>query len=181
MFEHLADVLNLSESTIALMMVIGMSLSAQGDPIPGTQHLYVRGGGLIYDMDRNITWLQDANYSMTSGYDSDGRMTWEEAMMWASQLVYGGYDDWRLPTTIPLTTGSNLPDDYVNQTLSEMGHLFHIELGNTNYYTMYPLSPVNYGPFLNIVGYRHHWSSTERDVSQAFAFDFSEQAYPMAA
>jgi len=28
-----------------------------------------RGGGLIYDDDLNITWLQDANYADTSGYD----------------------------------------------------------------------------------------------------------------
>ena len=27
-----------------------------------------RGNGLIYDSYLNITWLQDANYSVTSGY-----------------------------------------------------------------------------------------------------------------
>ena len=37
--------------------------------------LYDRGNGLIYDDVLNITWLQDANYAQTSGYDSDGRMT----------------------------------------------------------------------------------------------------------
>jgi hypothetical protein len=37
--------------------------------------LWDRGGGLIYDDVLNITWLQDANYAKTSGYDADGRMT----------------------------------------------------------------------------------------------------------
>jgi len=27
---------------------------------------------MIYDSDRDSTWLQDANYARTSGYDSDG-------------------------------------------------------------------------------------------------------------
>lgn len=41
--------------------------------------LFDRGGGLIYDSVQNITWLADANYAKTSGYDDDGRMTWGEA------------------------------------------------------------------------------------------------------
>ena len=54
--------------------------------------LYDRGNGLIYDDGLDITWLQDANYAQTSGYDSDGTMTWSEASTWAAQLEYGGYD-----------------------------------------------------------------------------------------
>jgi hypothetical protein len=27
-------------------------------------------------------------------------MTWWGAMAWANQLVYQGYDDWRLPTAL---------------------------------------------------------------------------------
>ncbi len=59
-----------------------------------------RGNGMLYDTVLDITWLQDANYAKTSGYDSDGLMTWEEAVAWADNLVYGGYDDWRLPTIV---------------------------------------------------------------------------------
>lgn len=55
-----------------------------------------RGGGMIYDTDLNITWLADANYAKTSGYDADGAMTWAAANTWASSLVYGGFSDWRL-------------------------------------------------------------------------------------
>src|SRR3972149_1606307 len=72
------------------VLVLGWMATAQATLID-------RGGGLIYDSDQDLTWLQDANYAMTSGYDSDGRMTWVAAMAWASGLSYGGYDDWRLP------------------------------------------------------------------------------------
>ena len=55
-----------------------------------------RGGGMIYDTDLSITWLQDANLAKTSGYDADGRMSWVAANQWAANLIYGGYADWRL-------------------------------------------------------------------------------------
>lgn len=63
-----------------------------------------RGGGLLYDTVLNVTWLQDANYAKTSGYDADGRMNWSQATTWADNLVYHDsvrnvdYSDWRLTT-----------------------------------------------------------------------------------
>ena len=65
--------------------------------------LFDHGGGLIYDDILDVTWLQDANYAKTNGYDTDGVMTWVEANTWASNLIYFDsvrnvtYDDWRLP------------------------------------------------------------------------------------
>ena len=50
--------------------------------------LFDRGGGLIYDDVLNVTWLQDANYAQTSGYDADGGMTWGNAVAWVSDLSY---------------------------------------------------------------------------------------------
>lgn len=102
-----------------------------------------RGGGMIYDTDLNITWLSDANYAVTSGYAAanardngtsakdnivaDGRMGWEAAVAWADQLVFGGFEDWRLPTA--LNADGSGPCSGVNCTGSEMGHLFYNELG----------------------------------------------------
>jgi hypothetical protein len=40
--------------------------------------LHDRGNGMIYDSDQDITWLQDANYAMTSGHDDDGRLNWTQ-------------------------------------------------------------------------------------------------------
>ena len=87
--------------------------------------LYDRGNGLIYDDVLNITWMQDANYAQTSGYDADGAMTWADANTWADQLSYGGFDDWRLPSA-----GNNAQArGYV--TTGELGHMFYNNLGNT--------------------------------------------------
>ena len=61
--------------------------------------LFDRGNGMIYDDVLKITWLQDANYAMTSNYDTDGKMTWAQATAWADQLEYGGFDNWRLPSS----------------------------------------------------------------------------------
>ncbi len=60
--------------------------------------LYDRGNGMIYDDELDITWLQDIQFSRTSGYDSNGRMTFDESKTWAEQLSYKGYNDWRLPS-----------------------------------------------------------------------------------
>ena len=50
--------------------------------------LFDRGNGLIYDDVLDITWLQDADYSKTSVYSSNGMMTWYDATAWADQLEY---------------------------------------------------------------------------------------------
>ena len=63
---------------------------------PAQPELLARGNGMIDDTVLDITWLQDANYAFTSGNDDDGNMTWYEAVAWADQLVYEGFDDWRL-------------------------------------------------------------------------------------
>ena len=86
-------------------------------PMVTSAALIDRGGGLIYDESLDITWLQNANLAAGSVYDqtsrgarnelgpagpccspTDGLMTWEKAVAWADNLVFQGYDDWRLPT-----------------------------------------------------------------------------------
>ena len=101
--------------------------------------LYNRGGGMIYDSTLNITWLQDANTS--------GQLTWDQAQTWVDNLIYGGYTDWRLPSTggsgslsyldngqtldlqyhYALGTATNTGIDIRN---SEMGHLYYVSLNN---------------------------------------------------
>jgi hypothetical protein len=133
----------------AVALVVVLSGTAQATLID-------RGGGLIYDTVLNITWLQDANYAMTSGYDADGMMTWYEAVAWADQLVYGGYGDWRLPHTLPVNGvsytiyfnwysgfigtvdgsgdyGYNISapgSAYPGSTGSEMAYMYYNNLGN---------------------------------------------------
>jgi len=102
--------------------------------------LYDRGNGLIYDDVLDITWLQDANYAQTSGYDSDGRMHWSQAKAWAAELSYGGYDNWRLPSANlmnpnnPCYAYDGSCDQGYNNTTGELGHMFYNNLGNLGYW-----------------------------------------------
>ncbi len=45
------------------------------DPLGSRWGFDLGKGKLVLD----ITWMQDANYVQTSGYDSDGKMYWDEA------------------------------------------------------------------------------------------------------
>lgn len=88
---------------------IALVLLSAGVLISGVAQatLLDRGGGLLYDDVLNVTWLQDANYAKTSGYDADGQMSWGVAKIWASNLVFHDavrsidFDDWRLARNSP--------------------------------------------------------------------------------
>ncbi|MFZ5506650.1 MAG: PEP-CTERM sorting domain-containing protein [Pseudomonadota bacterium] len=83
---------------MALLVLVGGLVSGAAQAA-----LHDRGGGLVYDDVLDVTWLADANYAKTSGYDADGLMNWQEALAWAANLTYHDsvrgvtYDDWRLP------------------------------------------------------------------------------------
>ena len=104
---------------------------------------------MIYDTTRNLTWLADMNYAVTSGFAAanvggtysneiyaNGRMGWDAANSWANNLVYGGYSDWRLPalntadTTCSTSLSSPLQYYGTGCTGGELSGLFVIELGN---------------------------------------------------
>ncbi len=123
-----------------------------------------RGSGMIYDSDQDLTWLQDANYAVTSGYAAanlkndggastddilgDGRMGWDAAMTWATGLSFGGFSDWRLASVTDV--GDNGCTDTSNggyggaagtdcayntdTSLSELAYMFHENLGNNSWY-----------------------------------------------
>jgi hypothetical protein len=109
-----------------------------------------RGGGLLYDDVLNVTWLQDANYAKTSGYDSDGLMTWSQAMTWAENLSYVDtvrnvtWSDWRLPIVKPVNgisfNLSFLPagtSDYgfnITSPASELSYMYYVNLRLKGYY-----------------------------------------------
>lgn len=126
--------------------------------------LFDRGGGLVYDSDLDITWLADANYAKTSGYDADGQMTWSEAMTWATNLDYGGHSDWYLPVTVqPDASCSDQSGESTGHfcTGSAMGHLFYDELGGVGGTTpLYAVHNENYSLFQNFEPHAY-WSSTE--------------------
>ncbi|ARN72638.1 VPLPA-CTERM sorting domain-containing protein [Oceanicoccus sagamiensis] len=117
------------------LAIIGLTISLSANAA-----LYDRGNGMIYDDTLDITWLQDANYAQTSGYDADGRMTWDDANAWADQLNYGGFDDWRLASAnlingaSPCFAYDGSCDRGYNITTGELGHMFYNNLGNLGAY-----------------------------------------------
>ena len=139
-----------------------------------------RGGGMIYDTDLNITWLQDANYAQTSGYSAGGYMTWAEANAWAAGLSFGGFSDWRLPATLqPDASCSSqyMPDGLswaYNCTGSEMGHLFYAELGGAALQGIFLSNDPDLSVFRNIQHYGY-WSETayapRADSAWSFGMD----------
>lgn len=83
--------------------------------------LVARSGGMVYDSMLDITWLADWN--------TNGLMNWTTANDWANNLVFGGFDDWRLPTS--LNVDGSGPCSGYNCTGSEMGHMFYDEFDAT--------------------------------------------------
>ncbi len=152
---------SITAALFCLAMILGTTLNANAT-------LYDRGNGMIYSSDLNVTFLQDANYAMTSGYSVDGRMSWTDANTWAQNLVYGGYNDWRLPTF-----DESAPDRYSGSLQHELAYLYAWELGNLNYQL------VNTGPFINLPPdptiEPWFWTGTlySQDSTQAWRFDFS--------
>ena len=139
------------------------------------------GGLAYYDDVADLTWLADANYAQTSGYDSNGRMSWDQANAWATSLDIDGVagaDGWRLADTLQpdaSCAGQSGGVSYgFNCTGSEIGNLFYNALGNT------AGSLSNTGPFSNVQS-DYYWSATEYAPNTLnawiFNMDFGGQNY----
>jgi hypothetical protein len=152
----------MQKKPLILAFLAGLSLTGAAQAA-----LHDRGGGLIYDDVLNITWLQDANYAKTSGYNADGKMTWDEATTWAANLVYYDsvrnvdYSDWRLTTMVDTGasgcswTNSGSDCGYNVQTVSgstvynEIAHMYFNNLGLKSYYSPTGAYQPDFGIFGN--------------------------------
>lgn len=160
----------MNRKDLVLMAALGFAGAANAGLID-------RGNGLIYDDVLNITWLQDANYAQTSGYDSDGLMTWYDAVAWADGLVYGGYSDWRLPTLQQWDPDcSNYWDGTFfgfGCTRSEMGYMFYKNLGATAHSSILNgTNTANLALFKNIQVYTY-WYANENWLNPDTARTFN--------
>jgi len=137
-----------------VLLVLTLALGVLSPEVSRAE-LHDRGNGLIYDDVLNVTWLQKANLG--------GNKKWKEAIEWAANLVYQGYDDWRLPSmsvSSGIPTGVNdSPVDCSTATEvecrdNELGYMYYYNLGGKgNKLTG------NQGLFRNIQ--TSHWSGTE--------------------
>jgi PEP-CTERM motif len=170
--------------TLTVGALLALGPAAQAAPISGqgTWETTLRardldGDGVtdaFYDTELNVTWLRDAN--------ANGRMNWNAAKTWASNLVVGGYSGWRLPTIVDTGApgcsfshaggtdcGYNVQTKSGSVVYSELAHLYYRTLGNKSY-----CAPgdsycdvgqpgwglTNTGNFQNLLSYAY-WSGTE--------------------
>lgn len=110
--------------------------------------LHDRTEGLIYDDVLNITWMQDAYYFGPT-------MTWSDAVTSVNDLIFQGYDDWRLPISDTSCTGSGC-------TGSEMGHLYYTD----------GITSTTPGIFTDVKP-SMYWSGTDSDPANAWRLNFS--------
>jgi hypothetical protein len=158
--------------------------------------LFDRGGGLLYDDVLNVTWLQDANYAKTSGYDANGRMNWAAANTWAGSLnisrVAGeSLSGWRLPATAPVGADWNDGLSYDGSTdagynitspHSELSYMYYVNLGLKAWASPSLTLQPDFGIFRNgtyvgqaNVGLVNHlqvdyWSGTAYSARSAWSF-----------
>ena len=158
------------ESIVAAIFLIS--------PMAVEAELFDRGNGLVYDDELDVTWVQIADLAAGSIYDdgggtfgdplTDGLLTWASATAFVDNLVYAGFDDWRLPTmdangdSIVVNCAVALQSDCLD---NELGYLYYYSLGGTGG----PLTG-DTGPFTGILF--RYWGSDEVAPSAAWTFDF---------
>ena len=108
-------------------LVVAAIVSALSLPAGAPAALLDRGPDLVYDNVLDITWTRQAG-------DGVGR-TWVDAVAWANNLVFAGFDDWRLPyASVSAGAGpTNLVVDCKSATElqcrdNEMGYMFYHNL-----------------------------------------------------
>ena len=159
--------------------------------------LHDRGGGLLYDDVLNVTWLQDANYAKTRGYDADGLMNWADANTWAANLVYHDsvrgvdWSDWRLARNSPVGSDWNHDLSFDGSTdlgynitspNSELAYMYYVNLGLKGYLSPTGVYQPDFGVFGNGTYNGVDWSTLgQNDVGlvknlQSYAY-WSGSAY----
>ena len=141
--------------TVHACLISFISMSSPAALIPKL------GGQVVYDTDRDITWIADTNLAASNTFGlpvredlgphpsdgcgctnsrigSDGSMDpWEGTQHWIDAMNaanYLGFNDWRLPTAQipdPVYGCGHTSSSNYNCTLSEMGHLFYDEFRAT--------------------------------------------------
>lgn len=154
---------------LALLAIVSISSNVHAALIG---RLPVTEGGTdyqaYYDTEANLTWLADANYAMSSGYDADGLIYQFQANTLAKNLIIDGISGWRLPEKMALTANCDTQIvHYYNCSDSEMGNLFYNVLGGVAGNSIHDVHNSNYHLFSNIQN-NYYWSSDEIQVTTSY-------------
>lgn len=177
-------------STTFLLVSLFVSASANADLVSRA------GGTMMYDTVLDITWLTDVNHAFTSGYVEgitttydDGRMSWQQAYNWAQQLELLGFDDWRLPRSLPVN-GVSYTSDFsydgstdtgynITSSNVELAYMFFVNLENISYYDTEGNFPQpnhglkNTGDFQNYYEYYYWTNNVHPGLADSYSWGFS--------
>ena len=143
-----------------LLLVLGAAMVI---PNATNAALLNRGPDLVYDDVLNITWTRNAN--IPGNFD----LTWDDANSWAANLVFAGFDDWRLPRGV-------IACDVVSEEacrVDEMGYMFYYNLGGFLGSDETGDQIANGGELLSGIQ-SIYWFGTEIDSSTAWSFRFTD-------
>ncbi len=185
MTNRMASVLLLSTIFLSLFSTAEAALVGRLPATPGDTDFQA-----VYDIDRDITWLADANLAASNTFGvpdiaADGTMNFFTALSWIGHLNisnggagYLGANNWRLPSAYN-QDGSG-PCFGFDCTDSEPGHLFFDELGGNAFESVLDQTNDtqdemdNLALFSNVQA-RRYWSGSEfspSNIGNIFAFDF---------
>lgn len=141
-----------------------------------------RGDRFVYDSDLDVTWIKDINYITTSGfteilnnYNIHGLVTWNIATIWADQLVYGGYDDWRLPTKAEiLLIDSSAFDLTLFSNVNYIGYWTSTQSGYGSEYKWYYVLPFGVTDIAPKKAARGAWVLRDGDTVSPNSIEFVE-------
>jgi uncharacterized protein DUF1566/PEP-CTERM motif-containing protein len=149
----------------AVLLVGGMGL-----PGNASATLLDRGPDLVYDDVLNITWTRQAGDGVARN--------WFNSRDWANQLVFAGFDDWRLPWASVLAgdgSTTSVVDCAIATELAcrdnEMGYMFYYDLGGTFGQNKTGTQTALGGQVLAGIQ-PFYWSGTEFLPASAWAFSF---------
>jgi hypothetical protein len=148
--------------------VAAVALASVG---PAQAALVDRGGGLVYDSDRNLTWLADPALL-------PGPMAHLDAAQFAAGFEYAGGSDWLLPQAAFIDSGCAGAEGF-GCIDSDMGHLFHQLLGGSPGTSVFDSSGDTAEEIANVAlmpalaeSWFWSWQIADDGATTAFAFNF---------
>jgi hypothetical protein len=130
------------------------------------------GNGLVNDTVLDITWVANAGLSND---ELGGSKTWQELVDWAENLVYAGYDDWRLASmstsaaTDSVHNCSSGTEDACIASGNELGYMFNFNITGD-----FPKAGDKTVGDVELTGIQNaYWSGTEYAPSPGYAWVFN--------